>query len=102
VRHRLSLRRVFVAWRPPPAATAGAIVGVTGAYAQAIVDGTVPLASDPSGRLADLANWGADILAANSGSTPTLALRERRTLSTDSFGRRWRMAARPLWSGSGI
>ncbi len=65
-----------------PAATAGAIVGVTGAYAQAIVDGTVPLTSDPSGGLADLANWGADILAANSGSTPTLALRAANARAT--------------------
>jgi prophage DNA circulation protein len=65
-----------------PAATAGAIVGVTGAYAQAIVDGAVPLASDPSGGLADLANWGADILAANSGSTPTLALRAANAVAT--------------------
>jgi hypothetical protein len=65
-----------------PAATAGAIVGVAGAYARAIVDGTVALASDPSGGLADLANWGADILAANSGSTPTLALRAGNSVAT--------------------
>jgi prophage DNA circulation protein len=69
-----SLLSGVVAMPSDPAATAGAIVGVTGVYAQAIVDGTVPLASDPSGGRADLANWGADILAANSGSTPTLAL----------------------------
>jgi prophage DNA circulation protein len=65
-----------------PAATAGAIVGVTGAYAQAIVDGTVPLASDPSGGLAGLANWGADILAAIAGSTPTLAQRAANARAT--------------------
>lgn len=55
------------------AATAGAIVGVTDAYAQAIVDGAVSLASDPTGGLAGLAGWGADILAASTGGAPTLA-----------------------------
>lgn len=63
----------IVAMPTDPAATAGAIVGVTGAYAQAIVDGTLSLASDQTGGLADLATWGGDILAANTGSTPTLA-----------------------------
>jgi hypothetical protein len=57
-----------------PAATAGAIVGITGAYAEAITDGTVPVQGDPSGGLADLATWGDDLLAANTGGTPTLAL----------------------------
>jgi hypothetical protein len=50
-----------------PDAMAGAILDVTGAYSQAIVDGTVPLHGDPSGGPADLANWGDDILAANPG-----------------------------------
>ncbi|HUB49344.1 MAG TPA: DNA circularization N-terminal domain-containing protein [Acetobacteraceae bacterium] len=68
-----SLLPGIVATPTDPAATAGAIVGVTGAYAQAIVDGTLSLASDQTGGLADLAAWGGDILAANTGSTPTLA-----------------------------
>ena len=68
-----SLLPGIVATPTDPGATAGAIVGVTGAYAHAIVDGTVSSASDPTGGLADLATWGADILAANTGGTPTLA-----------------------------
>lgn len=68
-----SLLPGIVATPTDPGATAGAIVGVTGAYAQAIVDGTLSLASDQTGGLADLATWGGDILAANNGSTPTLA-----------------------------
>ena len=52
-----------------PDATAGAILNVTGAYSRAIVDGTVSTPGDPSGGLADLANWGADILAANPGTS---------------------------------
>jgi hypothetical protein len=48
-----------------PGATAGAILDVTGAYSQAIADGTMSVQGDPSGGLADLANWGDDILAAN-------------------------------------
>jgi prophage DNA circulation protein len=52
-----------------PDATAGAILDVTGAYSQAIVDGTMSVQGDPSGGLADLANWGADIMAANPGTS---------------------------------
>jgi hypothetical protein len=63
-----------------PDATANAILDVTGAYSQAIVDGTVSLHGDPSGGLADLANWGADILAANPGTSLQQAANARATV----------------------
>jgi prophage DNA circulation protein len=56
-----------------PTATAGAILDVMGAYAQAIVDGVhglgprITIPGDPSSGLAGLATWGDDILAANPG-----------------------------------
>jgi hypothetical protein len=65
-----------------PAAMAGAIVAVTGAYARAIVDGTVPMQGDPSGGLAGLATWGDDILAVGCRGRPTLALQAANALAT--------------------
>jgi hypothetical protein len=88
-----SLLPEIVAMPSDPAATAGAVGVVTGAYAQAIVDGMVPLASDPSGGLAGLANEGAYILAANSGSTPTLALRAANAVATVDLVRSAAVAA---------
>jgi prophage DNA circulation protein len=64
-----SLLPGIVGMPPDPDATAGAILDVTGAYSQAFADGTVSVQGDPSGGLADLANWGADILAANPGTS---------------------------------
>jgi hypothetical protein len=66
-----------------PAATAGTVLTAPAPYASAIVDGVlgsgpgpgprVTVQGDPSGGLVDLANWGADILAANPGSSPRQA-----------------------------
>ena len=75
------------------AATAGAIVGVTGAYAQAITDGTVPVQGDPSGGLADLATWGTDILVAGGSGTPTLALQAANAQATVNLVRSAAVAA---------
>jgi hypothetical protein len=72
---------------PGIVATVGTIVGVTGAYADVIADGTVSLASDRTGGLADLA-------ATFPPPTPAARGRWRGTRRTP---RRWLIwcAARP-------
>ncbi len=61
----------IVAMPTDPDATAGAVLTAPAPYSSAIVDGVLgpgprnTVQGDPSGGLADLANWGDDILAAN-------------------------------------